>query len=53
MCWGVWQGGGGALQCMLCAGSIPEKDQENEKLYNTCTVFGPDGDMAGQVQKGA
>lgn len=30
--------------CALCSpGSIPEED--GGKLYNTCTVFGPDGDL--------
>ena len=24
-------------------GSIPERDAENDKLYNTCTVYNPNG----------
>lgn len=24
-------------------GSIPERDVQDDKLYNTCTVYNPDG----------
>ena len=34
---------------LLCAGSIPERDEG--KLYNTCCVFGPGGDMIGKYRK--
>lgn len=29
--------------CHYYAGSIPERD--GDKLYNTCTVFNPDGEL--------
>ena len=31
------------------AGSIPERD--GDKVYNTCTVFGPNGSMLGKYRK--
>jgi predicted amidohydrolase len=33
----------------LVAGSIPEKD--GEKLYNTCTVWNPSGELVTKHQK--
>ncbi|XP_003219231.2 omega-amidase NIT2 isoform X1 [Anolis carolinensis] len=40
-----------AKECgiFLIGGSIPE--EENGKLYNTCTVFGPDGTMLAKHRK--
>jgi len=35
----------------LIAGSIPERDLENDKLYNTCTVYNPDGDLVAMHRK--
>ncbi|KAJ6611762.1 carbon-nitrogen hydrolase [Mycena sp. CBHHK59/15] len=29
----------------LIGGSIPERDVDGEKFYNTCTVYNPDGDL--------
>lgn len=28
---------------VLFLGSIPERDVENDKIYNTCTVYNPNG----------
>ncbi|XP_007493638.1 omega-amidase NIT2 [Monodelphis domestica] len=36
-------------QVYLIGGSIPEKD--DEKFYNTCTVFGPDGSLLTKHRK--
>jgi omega-amidase len=32
-------------------GSIPERDVENDKLYNTCTVYNPNGDLVAMHRK--
>ena len=38
------------LYCLIYAlGSIPESD--GDKLYNTCTVFNPSGEMLGKYRK--
>ena len=37
------------LQIFLIGGSIPERDQD--KLYNTCTVWGPTGDLVAKHRK--
>ncbi len=37
-----------ARRCCV-AGSIPER--EGEKLYNTCTVYNPEGDMVAKYRK--
>ncbi len=34
---------------IVYTGSIPER--EDEKIYNTCTVFGPQGDLLGKYRK--
>jgi predicted amidohydrolase len=34
---------------LYIAGSIPESDEG--KLYNTCTVFNPSGEMLGKYRK--
>ena len=35
--------------CHCYAGSIPERD--GDKLYNTCTVFNPDGELIAKYRK--
>ena len=35
--------------CHYHAGSIPERD--GDKLYNTCTVFNPDGELIAKYRK--
>jgi len=35
----------------LIGGSIPERDVENDKLYNTCTVYNPNGDLVTMHRK--
>ena len=35
--------------CHYYAGSIPERD--GDKLYNTCTVFNPDGELIAKYRK--
>lgn len=36
---------------IMIAGSIPERDQETGKLYNTTYVFGPRGELLGKHRK--
>jgi omega-amidase len=38
------------LKVYVVGGSIPEKG-ENGKLYNTCTIWGPNGDLLGSHRK--
>ncbi|KAF8197363.1 carbon-nitrogen hydrolase [Pholiota molesta] len=33
------------IRTWLIGGSIPERDAQDDKLYNTCTVYNPDGDL--------
>ncbi|KAJ7489966.1 carbon-nitrogen hydrolase [Mycena galericulata] len=35
----------------LIGGSIPERDAHGDKLYNTCTVYNPDGDLVAMHRK--
>ena len=37
------------LSCYIIGGSIPEK--ENNKLFNTCCVYGPDGELIAKYRK--
>jgi predicted amidohydrolase len=37
------------LQIYVIGGSIPERD--GDKLYNTCTIFSPDGTMVAKHRK--
>ena len=34
---------------IVCVGSIPEKN--GDKIFNTCTVFGPNGDLLTKFRK--
>lgn len=38
-------------QVYLIGGSIPERDSGDNKLYNTCTVWSPSGDLIGKYRK--
>ncbi|KAF9066832.1 carbon-nitrogen hydrolase [Rhodocollybia butyracea] len=35
----------------LIGGSIPERDQKSEEVYNTCTVYNPRGELVAQHRK--
>ncbi|KAG0309924.1 hypothetical protein BGZ98_000012 [Dissophora globulifera] len=35
----------------LIGGSIPERDATDGKIYNTCTIYNPDGEMIGTHRK--
>ncbi|KAJ7940915.1 carbon-nitrogen hydrolase [Mycena leptocephala] len=35
----------------LIGGSIPERDTDGEHVYNTCTVYNPDGDLVAMHRK--
>ncbi|KAJ7109110.1 carbon-nitrogen hydrolase [Mycena epipterygia] len=35
----------------LIGGSIPERDPDGKNLYNTCTVYNPDGDLVATHRK--
>lgn len=38
-------------QIYLIGGTIPERDSVDNKLYNTCTVWSPSGDLIGTYRK--
>lgn len=38
-------------QVYLIGGSIPERDINDNKLYNTCTVWSPMGELIGKYRK--
>ena len=38
------------LSVHLIGGSVPERD-ENDKLFNTCLIYGPDGSLLGKHRK--
>ncbi|RXW21016.1 hypothetical protein EST38_g4840 [Candolleomyces aberdarensis] len=38
-------------QTWLIGGSIPERDPQDDKLYNTCTVYNPQGDLVAMHRK--
>lgn len=38
-------------QVYLIGGSIPERDNTDNKLYNTCTVWSPLGELIGKYRK--
>lgn len=35
----------------LIGGTIPERDNSDDKLYNTCTVWSPSGDLIAKYRK--
>ena len=48
----VGAGGGsvrGVMNNNYPQGSVPEREQD--KLFNTCTVFGPEGELLGKYRK--
>lgn len=39
------------LKVFLIGGTIPERDNSDNKLYNTCTVWSPSGDLIVKYRK--
>lgn len=39
------------LKIYLVGGTIPERDATDDKLYNTCTVWSPTGDLIAKYRK--
>lgn len=39
------------LKIYLIGGTIPERDSNNNKLYNTCTIWSPSGDLIAKYRK--
>lgn len=39
------------LNIYLIGGTIPERDTADNKLYNTCTVWSPNGDLIAKYRK--
>lgn len=39
------------LKVYLIGGTIPERDSSDNKLYNTCTVWSPSGDLIAKYRK--
>lgn len=39
------------LNVFLVGGTIPERDNTDNKLYNTCTVWSPTGDLIAKYRK--
>lgn len=39
------------LKVFLVGGTIPERDNSDNKLYNTCTVWSPSGDLIAKYRK--
>lgn len=39
------------LQIYLIGGTIPERDSSDNKLYNTCTIWSPNGDLITTYRK--
>lgn len=39
------------LKVFLVGGTIPERDNNDNKLYNTCTVWSPSGDLIAKYRK--
>lgn len=39
------------LKIYLIGGTIPERDSNDNKLYNTCTVWSPTGDLIAKYRK--
>lgn len=39
------------LKVFLIGGTIPERDNSDNKLYNTCTVWSPSGDLIAKYRK--
>lgn len=39
------------LKIFLVGGTIPEKESTSDKIFNTCTVWSPDGVLVGKHRK--
>lgn len=39
------------LNIYLIGGTIPERDSSDNKLYNTCTIWSPNGDLIAKYRK--
>lgn len=39
------------MNVYLVGGTIPERDSGDNKLYNTCTIWSPNGDLIGKYRK--
>lgn len=39
------------LEIYLIGGTIPEKDNKNNSIYNTCTIWSPNGDLMAKHRK--
>lgn len=39
------------LKVFLIGGTIPERDNSDNKLYNTCTIWSPSGDLIAKYRK--
>lgn len=39
------------LNIYLIGGTIPERDNNDNKLYNTCTIWSPSGDLIAKYRK--
>lgn len=39
------------MNVYLVGGTIPERDPSDNKLYNTCTIWSPTGELIGKYRK--
>lgn len=39
------------LSVFIIGGSIPERDATSNQLFNTCTIWNPNGDLIGKFRK--
>lgn len=39
------------MKVFLVGGTIPERDPSDNKLYNTCTIWSPAGELIGKYRK--
>lgn len=39
------------MKVYLVGGTIPERDPSDNKLYNTCTIWSPTGELIGKYRK--
>lgn len=39
------------MNVYLVGGTIPERDSSDNKLYNTCTIWSPSGELIGKYRK--
>lgn len=39
------------LEIYLIGGTIPERDNSDNKIYNTCTIWSPTGDLISKYRK--